>query len=320
VAAYIIRRILQAAITLIIVTLIVFLTIRLLPGDPLLMYISQNNMRDVTVEQLNDLRHKYGLDKSLTVQFVDWAGKAVRGDLGVSILAKTKVANDIKRRLPVSLYLGTVGLLVSSLIGIPAGVLAATRRGTWLDNLITSLGNLGMTIPVFWLGVMLIYVFGLKLWGGILPIFGYTSPFKDFGMSIKQIIMPVFCLAVPGIAGDIRVTRSSMLEVMRQDYIRTAWSKGLKENVIIFRHALKNGLIPIVTLKGMALAMMLGGQVFVEKVFSIPGMGRLAVDSVTAKDYPEVQGIMLVIGLMVLAINLLVDLSYGWLDPRVRYA
>ena len=316
--AYIIRRILQAILTLIIVVMLVFLTVRLLPGDPLLMYVSQQNMRDVTAEQLADLRHQFGLDKPLVVQFFDWVGQAAKGDLGVSIISRSKVTDDIRERMPKSIYIGFLGLLVSSLIGIPAGILAATRRGTWMDNLITSIGNLGMTIPVFWLGVMLIYVFGLKL--NLLPIFGFTSPFKDFGKSILQLIMPIFCLAVPGIAGDIRLTRSSMLEVMRQDYIRTAWSKGLKEFTIVLKHAIKNGFIPIVTLKGMALAGIFGGQVFVEQVFSIPGMGRLAVTSVTSKDYPEIQGIMLIIGILVLAINLCVDLSYGWLDPRVRYA
>jgi peptide/nickel transport system permease protein len=316
--AYVIRRILQAIITLIIVVMLVFLAARILPGDPILMYISQQNMQDVTAEQLVDLRHQFGLDKSLALQFFDWVGQAVKGDLGVSIISRSNVTDDIRERLPRSIYLGFLGILVGSLIGIPAGILAATRRGTWLDNLITSFGNLGMTIPIFWLGVMLIYMFGLKL--DLLPIFGFTSPFKDFGKSITQLIMPVFCLAVPGIAGDIRLTRSCMLEVMRQDYIRTAWSKGLTEFKVILKHAVKNGFIPIVTMKGMALASIFGGQVFVEQVFGIPGMGRLAVTSVTAKDYPEIQGIMLVVGILVLAINLTVDLSYGWLDPRTRYA
>jgi peptide/nickel transport system permease protein len=315
--AYIIRRILQAVLTLIFIVLIVFFAVRLLPGDPILIYAYQQDIRDLTQEQLDDLRHQYGLDKSLPMQFVDWISKAARGDFGTSIQTRTKVADEIIRRLPVSLYLGILGMVISSIIGIPAGVVAATRRGGWLDNVITSLGNLGMTIPIFWLGVMLIWVFGLKL--GVLPVFGYTSPFKDFWMSTKQIIMPVFCLAVPGVAGDIRVARSSMLEVMRQDYIRTAWSKGLKESLVILRHALKNGLIPIVTLKGMMLATMLGGQVFIETIFSINGMGRLGVQAVIAKDYAVLQGILLIVSLSVLTVNLLVDLSYGWLDPRVRY-
>ena len=315
--AYILRRIFHAVLTLIIVMLIVFFSIRLLPGDPILMYISQQNMQTITQEQLDDLRHKYGLDKSLPMQFVDWISNAVRGDLGKSIVYDSKVTDDIKKRLPISFHLGALGFIISSLIGIPAGIIAAVRRGKWLDHILTSIGNLGMTIPIFWLGILLIYVFGLRL--NLLPIFGYTSPYKDFWMSTKQIILPVFCLAVPAIAGDIRLVRSSMLEVMRQDYIRTAWSKGLQESVLIIRHALKNGLIPVVTMKGMALATILGGQVFIETIFNIPGMGRLAVTSVTTKDYAEVQGVMLIVGLAVLMANLLVDLSYGWLDPRVRY-
>jgi peptide/nickel transport system permease protein len=297
--------------------LIVFFTIRMLPGDPILIYVSQQNMQSITREQLDLLRHQYGLDKSLPLQFVDWISDAARGDLGTSIVYNSKVSEDIKNRLPISFYLGALGLIISSAIGIPAGVIAAIRRGGWLDNLLTSIGNLGMTIPIFWLGVLLIYVFALKL--DVLPAFGYTSPFTNFSMSTKQIILPVFCLAVPSIAGDIRLVRSSMLEVMRQDYIRTAWSKGLKESVLVLRHALKNGLIPVVTMKGMSLAAILGGQVFIETIFNIPGMGRLAVASVIAKDYAEVQGIMLIVGLTVLTVNLLVDLSYGWLDPRVRY-
>jgi peptide/nickel transport system permease protein len=186
-----------------------------------------------------------------------------------------------------------------------------------MDNVLTSLGNLGITIPVFWLGILLIYAFGLKLdW---LPIFGYTSPFEDFALNTQQIIMPVFCLAIPSVASAVRMTRSSMLEVMRQDYVRTAWSKGLRERAVIMRHALKNGLIPVVTLKGVTLTVIVGGSVLVETVFSIPGMGRLAVEGLFSQDYAVVQGVILVIGTFVLAINLLIDLSYGWLDPRVRY-
>jgi peptide/nickel transport system permease protein len=317
-ATYIVRRILQAILTLIILILIVFLAMRLLPGDPILIYVSQQNIKNVTEEQLQDLRHKYGLDKPISMQFVDWVSKAARGDLGTSISYNSQVTDDIKQRLPVSIYLGLLGFILSSLIGIPAGIIAAVRRGRWPDHVITSIGNLGMTIPIFWLGVLLIYVFGLKL--DILPVFGFTSPFTDFGMSTKQIILPIVCLAVPSIAGDIRLVRSSMLEVMRQDYIRTAWAKGLKEDVLIFRHALRNGIIPIVTMKGMTLATILGGQVFIETIFNIPGMGRLAVASVTSKDYAEVQGIMLIVGMAVLLVNLIVDLSYGWLDPRVRYS
>ncbi len=304
-------------LVLLIVTIIVFLMVRLLPGDPILIYLTQQDLDEITQEQVDAIRHDLGLDRSLVTQYIDWIGSVATGDLGTSIIHRGKVGDDIKRRLPITLHLGGLAFIISIIVGIPMGVIAAVRRGTWLDSLLTSLGNLGITIPIFWLGILLIYAFGLKLdW---LPIFGYTSPFKDFWLNTQQIILPVFCLAVPAIASAVRMTRSSMLEVMRQDYIRTAWSKGLRERLVIMRHALKNGLIPVVTLKGITLAAIVGGSVLVETVFSIPGMGRLAVEGLFSQDYAVVQAVILVVGIVVLAINLLIDLSYGWLDPRVRY-
>jgi peptide/nickel transport system permease protein len=304
-------------LVLLIVTVIVFLMVRLLPGDPILMYLTTSDLEEITQEQVDVIRHDLGLDRPLLVQYFDWIGKVVTGDLGTSIIHRGKVGDDIKRRLPITLHLGGLAFIISIIVGIPMGIIAAVRRGTWLDNVLTSLGNLGITIPVFWLGILLIYAFGLKLdW---LPVFGYTSPFKDFGLNTQQIILPVFCLAVPPIASAVRLTRSSMLEVMRQDYVRTAWSKGLRERAVIMRHGLKNGLIPVVTLKGISLATIVGGSVLVETVFSIPGMGRLAVEGLFSQDYAVVQAVILVIGTFILFINLLIDLSYGWLDPRVRY-
>jgi len=304
-------------LVLLIVTIIVFLMVRLLPGDPILIYLTQQDLEEITQEQVDIIRHNLGLDRSLFVQYIDWIGNVATGDLGTSIIHRGKVGDDIKRRLPITLHLGGLAFIISIIVGIPMGVIAAVRRGTWLDSVLTSLGNLGITIPVFWLGILLIYAFGLKLdW---LPIFGYTSPFKDFWLNTQQIILPVFCLTIPAIASAVRMTRSSMLEVMRQDYIRTAWSKGLRERAVIMRHGLKNGLIPVVTLKGVTLAAIVGGSVLVETVFSIPGMGRLAVEGLNSQDYAVVQGVILVIGTIVLFINLLIDLSYGWLDPRVRF-
>jgi peptide/nickel transport system permease protein len=314
---YIIRRILQMILVLLIVTVIVFLMVRLLPGDPILMYLTTTDLQEITQEQIDFIRRDLGLDRPLLVQYFDWIGNVVTGDLGNSIIHRGKVGDDIKRRLPITLHLGGLAFIISIIIGIPMGVIAAVRRGTWLDSVLTSLGNLGITIPVFWLGILLIYAFGYKLdW---LPVFGYTSPFKDLALNTRQIILPVFCLAVPPIASAVRLTRSSMLDVMRQDYVRTAWSKGLVERSVIMRHALKNGLIPVVTLKGISLATIVGGSVLVETVFSIPGMGRLAVEALFSQDYTVVQAVILVTSIVILAINLLVDLSYGWLDPRVRY-
>lgn len=314
---YIIRRLIQSVLVLIIVTMLVFFCMRLLPGDPILMLITQDELTDFSPEQVDALRREYGLDKPMMVQYVIWVADVFRGNLGQSIVYASPVVNDIAGRLPISLYLGGLALLVSIVLGIPMGIVSAIRRGRWLDTWVTLLANLGITVPTFWLGVLLIYLFALH-WG-ILPVHGYTSPFDDFAMSTKQIIMPVFCLSIFPLASSARQTRSSMLEVMGQDYIRTAWSKGLRERFIITRHALKNALIPVVTLNGMLLRNIFSGQVLIETVFNIPGMGRLAVDAVLSQDYAVVQGVTLLIVVVVLFANLLVDLSYGWLDPRIRY-
>jgi peptide/nickel transport system permease protein len=227
------------------------------------------------------------------------------------------VAKEIVRRLPITLHLGLLAFSISIIIGIPAGVICAVRRGTWLDTVITFLTNIGITVPNFWMGIVLIYVFAVHLrW---LPVQGYTSPFTDFWKNTRQILMPVFCLCVFPIASAARQTRSSMLEVMHQDYVRTAWSKGLRERIIIMRHGLKNALIPVITLMGMAFSMIIGGAVIIETVFNIPGMGRLAVASVLNQDYPYVQGITLIIAVTIVLINLIVDIIDGWLDPKIHY-
>lgn len=315
--SYIIRRLVMAVIVLIIVSLMVFIAMRLLPGDPIRMLVTQSEQQEFTEQQIQALRHQFGLDRPLLVQYVSWIGGIFHGDLGTSILQRAPVAQEIVRRVPITLHLGLTAFIVGFLIGIPAGVICAVRRGKWIDTLVTTLANIGITVPAFWLGVMLIYLFGLYLrW---LPVQGYVSPFDDFVLSWRGLVMPVICLGLFPIASNCRQTRSSMLEVMRQDYIRTAWAKGLKERIIIMRHALKNGLIPIVTLAGMGLSMIIGGSVIVETVFNIPGMGRLAVTSVLNQDYPYVQGIILLVSAFILIINLLVDLAYGWLDPRIRY-
>lgn len=314
---FIIVRLLQSILVILLVTIITFVGMRLLPGDPLLMLYDRNQIQSFTEEELAEIKAEAGLDKSLPEQYVVWIWGVLHGDLGDSILYETNVTDDIMDKLPITFYLGILSLVIGTLIGVPLGVISAVRRGTWLDTLVTSFANLGITIPIFWLGIILVYVFALKLnW---LPVFGYTSPFDDFGQHIKQIIMPVACLAIWPIAGNARQARSSMLEVLRQDYIRTAFSKGLRERVVIMKHALKNGLIPIVTLAGLSIATVVGGTVIIEEVFTIPGMGRLAVDSIFTQDYAYVQGIALIIALAVVIANLLVDISYGWLDPRIRY-
>jgi peptide/nickel transport system permease protein len=316
--AYIIRRLILGVFVLFIVTLIVFFAMRLLPGDPLVIFMGQQaSSGTMSQEQMESLRHEYGLDKPVMVQYFNWMGGLLRGDLGTSIYYHEDVGKLLGQRFPITLHLGVLAFIISNVFGILLGLLAAIRRGTWIDAISTTLANIGITIPQFWLGVLLIYTVGLRL--GWLPIFGYTSPLKDFWLNTRQIIMPVICLAITGMAYTARQMRSSMLEVIRQDYIRTAWSKGLRERVVILKHAMKNSLIPVITLMGIGGGMVFGGAVLVETVFAIPGVGRLLVASVFAQDYQVVQSGTLVIAFIVIISNIIVDISYGWLDPRIRY-
>ncbi len=266
---YIIRRLIQGIVILIVVTILVFGAMRFLPGDPLMLYIAQTQLETVSPEQMKALKHQFGLDRSIPAQYFDWISGVLKGDFGTSIFYSEKVSKLLAERLPVTFYVGVFAFLLSSFVGITAGVISAVRRGRWLDTTVTILANLGITTPGFWLGILLIYMFGFKL--RLLPVVGYTSPFVDFWMSSKQLIMPVICLAVAPVASLARQTRSSMLEVIRQDYVRTAWSKGLKEWVIIVRHALKNSLIPVVTLLGMQVRNIFGGAVLSRRFLIYPG-------------------------------------------------
>jgi peptide/nickel transport system permease protein len=315
---YIVKRLIQLVVVLIIVSIVVFLAMRLLPGDPIRMYLASSQMSQVSEEQIEELRHEKGLDRPLYVQYFKWIGGVVTGDFGNSILYDTPVGGEILRRIPITLYLGLGGFLIGTILGAGVGIVCAIRRGGWLDNLLTTLANIGITIPVFWLGVMLISLLAIHLrW---LPSGGFTSPFDNPWLSLQKMIMPWICMAVFPLASTARQMRSSMLEVMRQDYIRTAWATGLKERSIILKHALKNALIPVVTLSGINLGLVLGGDVLLENVFRIPGLGMLALSSVMNQDFPYVQAITLVTAFFILIINFATDLTYGWLDPRIRYS
>jgi peptide/nickel transport system permease protein len=316
--AYIIRRLLMALVIIVIVTLIVFFAMRLLPGDPLIIYLGQQaSQGTISQEQLEALRVEYGLDKPLMVQYGHWAWGLLHGNLGTSIYYHENVGVLMRERFPITLHLGVLALLLNVVVGVLMGLAAAIRRGTWIDAVSTFLANIGVCIPIFWLALLLIYLFGLQLhW---LPIAGYTPPFEDFWLNTRQIIMPVFCMAIGGLSTTARLTRSSMLEVTRQDYIRTAWSKGLRERSVIMRHALKNGLIPIVTVLGMGIGMVFAGSVIIETIYAIPGIGRLLVTSLFAQDYVVIQSGTLVIAMIVILSNLFVEISYVWLDPRIRY-
>ncbi len=315
---YIIRRLIQALVVLILVTLIVFFVMRLLPGDPIQIYVAQTaEFEAMPQEKIDKLRAEFGLDKPIMVQYANWVAGIFQGDFGTSVFYHEDVGKLMRERFPVTLHLAFLALIIGAIFGVLGGMLAAVRRGKWLDRTVTPLTYVGLTIPAFLLGILLIYAFGVKL--GWFPISGYTSPLDDFWLSTRQVIMPVFCLAVFGVAANARQMRSSMLEVTRQDYIRTAWSKGLGERAVVMRHMLKNSLIPVITLMGVGVSIIIGGTFIIEVVFAIPGVGRLLVSSIFGQDYVVVQAITLVFAIIILVVNLIVDISYAWLDPRIRY-
>jgi peptide/nickel transport system permease protein len=311
--AFIIRRVLLSVAVLFLITILAFLLLHIMPGDPVTIMLGV----DATPQRYDEVRKELWLDRPLATQYLHWLSNTVQGNLGKSITNQESVSGLIAIRLPITMYLSIYALIISAVIGIGIGLICAIRRGSILDSVITVISNLAIAVPVFWLGILGIYFFGLNL--GWLPIQGFTSPFDDFWLSFKKSIMPVICIAIPGIAFLARQTRSSMLEIVRQDYIRTAWSKGLIERTVVLRHALKNALIPVVTLLGIQLRTLVGGAVLVETVFNIPGMGRLTVTSVINKDFITVQACVLIVAAVVLLGNLLVDISYGWIDPRIRY-
>jgi len=307
----------MGVIVILLVTLMIFIFIRILPGDPLIMYMSGQELYELSQEQLDTLRAKFGLEKPLPLQYLTWLGDIFRGDLGLSIYYDSNVGGLIAERLPVTLYLGVLSFVVGNSLGVCSGVICALKRGKWIDTAVTFFANIGITVPSFWIGIILIYILALKL--GWLPVYGYISPFEDLGLSIRKAIMPVICLSLFTISSVCRLTRSSMLEVIAQDYIRTAWSKGLRERIIIYRHTLKNALIPVITAMGFQVGVIFGGSVLIETIFNIPGVGRLMTESVIQQDFMVVQAGTLMIATVVVLTNLSVDISYGWLDPRIRY-
>ena len=307
------RRVIQTFAVLIIVTFIVFLLLYLIPGDPARTMLGI----EASAQDVAAFRSQLGLDRPMMVQFGSWLFHVLQGDLGRSIQFHQPVSHLISTRLPVTIYIGILALILSAILGVGAGVISAVRRGTVLDQAITVFANLGVAVPVFWLGILGIYLFALQL--GWLPVQGYTSPFENLASSLQQIIMPVLCLAMVPLATLARQSRSAMLEVIQQDYIRTAWSKGLKERRIIIHHALRNAMIPIVTVLGFSVRYVVSGSVLIETVFNIPGMGRLIVSGVFNKDFILVQGCVLIVALAIAITNVAVDISYAFIDARIRY-
>ncbi len=315
--AYILRRLLTIIPTLIIASFIVFSLIRLVPGDVIDMMVSQHDIGDAEVTRAT-LEKAMGLDKPIYIQFGAWLGKiALHGDFGDSLWKGTAVADEILARAPVTFELGLIALTIGLLLALPIGIYSAIRQDTIGDYIGRTVAILGMAIPAFWLGTM-IMVYPASWWGWSPSI--KLVPFSEDPIgNLKTFLVPgtVLGFALAGVT--MRMTRAMMLEVLRQDYIRTAWAKGLKEKVVILRHALKNSLIPVVTLIGLQVPILVGGTIVIEQIFVLPGMGLLMLEAVNQRDYPIIAGVMLFIGLVVLFVNLMVDMSYGWLDPKVRH-
>lgn len=302
---YVIKRLLSTIPVLIGISLLLFFMLRMLPGDPAQVLAGEM----ATPEDIRLMRHQLGLDRPIHVQYAFFFSRLARFDLGRSARTQNPVTEEIWARLPNTMLLAVVAITLACLFGIPAGIISAVRPYTWIDYMVTSTAIFGISMPVFWLGLMLVVVFSIILqW---LPA-GGTGTWR-------HVILPSFTLAAFVVAFIARMTRSSMIEVLSQDYTTTARSKGLKERVVVIKHALKNALIPIITVIGLQFGLLLGGAVLTETVFAWPGLGRLIVDSILARDYPVIQGAILVFGLLYILVNLMVDLLYAYVDPRIRY-
>jgi len=305
VSRYILRRLLYAIPVMLVVSLIVFGILHIAPGDPATMLAGE----DARPEDVAAIKANYGLDQPLYVQYGVWLGNALRGDFGRSIVTRRPVMDEIATRLPSTAQLAVSALFLAVIVGMIVGVISATRQYSALDHGVMVLALLGVSMPVFWLGLMLIMIFAVELrW---LPTGGTGT--------IQQLVLPAVTLGAASTAIIARMTRSSMLEVVRQDYIRTARAKGLMERVVLVRHALKNALIPVATVVGIEFGYLLGGAVITETVFSRPGLGRLLVTSINSRDFPVVQGTLMLLAGSFVLVNLLVDILYGFLDPRIRY-
>jgi peptide/nickel transport system permease protein len=311
---FIIRRILIAIPTLILVSMFVFALQKLLPGDPILAMAGED--RDPEVIAL--LREKYHMNEPVVVQYLYWAGDVLRGDLGISLRTNEPVLDLIASKLPVTIQLAVMSMLFAFLIGIPAGILSAVRKGTWVDWVANVVALSGLSIPNFWLGIMLILLVSVNL--GWLPASGYESPWVDPWKSLTTMIMPAFVLGTALAATLMRHTRSAMLGVLQADYVRTARAKGLRGRIVIMKHAFRNAVLPVVTLSALLFGELLAGAVLTEQIFTIPGFGKLIVDAVFNRDYAVVQGVVLCTAVGFILMNLVADVLYVLLNPRLRTA
>lgn len=309
---YTIKRILIALLVVFLVSVFAFSLMHILPGDPARLALGEY----ASDEDVQDLREKLNLDKPLVDQYLMWVSGIFNGDFGYSVVYNRPISEVLSERLPRSIAIGVTSMIVSTIVGVSLGVVCAVNRGKWADRLITFFSTVGIGTPVFWLGIIGIYIFAMRL--GILPMQGYVSPVEDFPGFIRHAIMPVFCLSVGLVATILRQTRSNMLEVINLDFIRTARANGITQSSILFKHALKNAVIPVITVIGLQVRSAVGGSLIVENVFNIAGIGSLLNKAVSGRDYFVVQGCVLIISLVTMGCNLFVDILYGVLDPRAR--
>lgn len=310
---YVASRLLATLPVMLMVAVVVFAMLRLTPGDPAAILAGD----DATQAQLAQIRQTMGLDKPIPTQFVSWMGDLVRGDLGVSLLSGAPVRQMIGIRIGPTVALALCTLVLTILIAVPLGVIAASRRGKWLDRLIMMLSVLGFSVPTFVIGYLLIYLLSMKM--GWFPVQGYKPLSEGLWPFAQRLVLPTLALSGIYVALVARITRSSLIEVMGEDFVRTARAKGARERTILLRHALRNAAVPIVTIIGIGVASLITGVVVTESVFNLPGLGRLVVEAVLARDYPVIQGLILLFSFGYILINLLVDVLYTVFDPRIRY-
>jgi peptide/nickel transport system permease protein len=312
--AYVARRLIALLPVLLIVATVGFFLIYLTPGDPAAVMLGP----DATADELENLRQIMGLDRPLLVQLVRWYTRMLQGDLGYSIFLQRPVVQAIIERIEPTVLLTLLSLLIAVAIGVPAGIIAAVRRNTWLDQASMGIALFGVSVPNFWLGLNLILLFSVYL--GLFPVAGYVPLDESVSGALRSLVLPSVTLGISASALIARMTRSSMLEVLGQDFIRTARAKGNKERRVIYRHALRNAMIPTITVIGLAMGGLLSGAIVTETVFALPGVGRLVISSVLRRDYPVVQGILMFLAAIYVLVNLLIDVVYVYLDPRVKYA
>ena len=315
-AQYVVRRLLDLLFVLFGVSLLIFMMVRFIPGDAVAIMLGANT--DITPDRVENLRRQLGLHLPIYEQYWQWLTGVLRGDLGNSIWTGRPVSSEIASRLPVTLEITGLALGFALVVAFPLGVLAARARGTWGDLVVRLVAIVGLTLPSFWVGVLLLYFFSIYLptW----PAIGYVPFGQDPLGNLARLALPVLAVSLPMIAGLTRILRSSLLEVLTSDFVRTARSKGAGERAVLYKHALRNAMIPVITVIGVQVGYLLSGVVVIEQVFAIPGVGRLIIGAINERNYPLVQGVVLIVTAVFVLVNLLVDLAYAWIDPRVEYA